>query len=498
MNKILKYILSGLSVILLMGSCDLDKYPYDGVSPEGLWTTTGDTTKLRNGLYSRLRSVTGGVYYHISNIQGDEFNATVGFGNNGGDMHTWQFTSSQYDIEDYWQALFSAITNTNNVINTVDNAAPATPKEQRDVDRVTAEAYFIRALCYHSLAIRFAKDYETGTASSDLGLPILKVYDVNAKPSRASLADTYAFIKEDITEARKLLPTISPMTYMSNKSNALGYLSHDALDLFEARVDLYMHNYSTAVTLAEKIINKYTMASTKADFNTMWKNDTGSEIIFQPIMTIDERGMSLGVYLQYSLGSQAYSPYFIPSQWVVDLYEQDKDIRFDTYFWQEKVVSSNQSADDIYVLAKFPGNPALQKDGNIYEYYNMHKPLRAAEAYLIAAEASYAGGSEGNALSYLNDLRKIRGASEFTSLTGTALFDQIKNEWIREFIGEGRRMDNLKRWHDGFQRRAVQNEDITVPGELFTTFSAQANNIKFVWEIPSNDLSANKNLEPNW
>ena len=147
------------------------------------------------------------------------------------------------------------------------------------------------------------------------------------------------------------------------------------------------------------------------------------------------------------------------------------------------------------MLNKYPGNPALKKSE--YEYYHMAKIFRSAEAYLIAAEASYMNNDETNALSYLNDLRTQRGASE-VSASGAALLQEIKNEWIREFVGEGQRMNDLKRWHDGMQRSNPQQESLVMTGEGFTTLSKTADDMRMVWEIPNNDLNANSNLVGNW
>ena len=212
-------------------------------------------------------------------------------------------------------------------------------------------------------------------------------------------------------------------------------------------------------------------------------------------MATDEIANAMSSFLSYSTSATAFQPDFVPSQWVLDLYE-DNDIRKGTYFMKARIVSNNIEANDVYMLNKYPGNPALKKTP--YEYYHMWKVFRAAEAYLIAAEASYLGGDEANAINYLNNLRGKRGASQLNGLSGNALFDAIKKEWIREFIGEGQRLNDLKRWGDGMRRHDPQNTSILMTGNDYTTFSVESNDYRFVWEIPANDLKANSNLKPNW
>ena len=71
---------------------------------------------------------------------------------------------------------------------------------------------------------------------------------------------------------------------------------------------------------------------------------------------------------------------------------------------------------------------------------------------------------------------------------------------MREFAGEGFRLNCLKRWHEGFTRGEAQS----LPAGFLRTangvqgLTVDADNYRFIWEIPSNDLQANKNLQRNW
>ena len=94
-------------------------------------------------------------------------------------------------------------------------------------------------------------------------------------------------------------------------------------------------------------------------------------------------------------------------------------------------------------------------------------------------------------------MRIKRGASSL-SVSSTALFDAIKQEWICEFIGEGTRLNDLKRWNDGFTRHDPQDATVLSVGTGMESLNIEAGNIRFVWEIPANDLNANTNLIPNW
>ena len=473
---------------LMMLSCDLDKTPYDSITTENSWQTVSDAVKFENGIYSLFKGINGGIYTYTADYQSDLFNATISFGNRGGDIYSWNFSSSQYDVEDIWQGNYTCINNCNNIINNIDQIVAESDNDKATLSKIRGEAYLMRAICYHTLAVRFAKDYEPSNATTDLGLPLVLEFNVSAKPSRSTLSETYNQIKSDISDARKYLTVVGT-------ANA-SYFNVDVIDAFESRVDLYLHNYAEAITLADKVIAKYPLISNVNDFKGMWLNDSGSEVIFQPYQSVDERVNEMPYYLSYSTGSKAYAPDFVPSKWVLDLYDSN-DIRKSSYFLNSKITCTDVSVTDVYMLYKFPGNPALKTTA--YQYYNMQKIFRSAECYLIAAEAAYGlGGKDDVALEYLNTLKGKRNAPTLNNLTGTALFAEIKNEWIREFVGEGQRLNDLKRWHDGFTRHDNQNSSIIMQGAIYNTLSVQSDSPKFVWEIPANDLSSNKNLQPNW
>ena len=483
MLKLYKIFTATVLLVLLFPSCNLDKYPNDRISLEEAWQTVDDAKNFRVGIYSYFQGIYGGIYTYTSDYQSDLFNATISYSNRGGDMHRWDFNSSQYDIEDIWQYNYYTINNCNNIINNIDRIKETDPV----LSTIRGEAYLMRAICYHTLVIRFAPDYEPGSAATALGLPLMLVNDPNAKPARSTLQETYARIKSDITEARKYLKT--PGAPNSE------YFTVDVINALEARVDLYMHNWDNAIKLSRDLINAYPLIEDKGEFGNMWLHDDGSEVIYRNFMSVSERSGSMSPYISYSTAVQAFTPDFVPSKWVRDLYE-DNDIRKDNFFRKDVIICNSTKAEDVYMLNKFPGNPDLKKTP--YEYYQKWKVFRSAEAYLIAAEASFRKGDEGGALGYLNDLRVKRSAGKLSGLSGTALLNQIKNEWIREFVGEGNRLDNLKRWGDGFTRHDPQNPSIVMSGSGFTTFSVEAGNQRFTWEIPANDLKANSNLVPNW
>ena len=98
-----KLILGTLcSAALFFTACDLDKFPQESISTDTAWESISDARNFRIGIYSYLQVVNGGIHVYATDYQSDLFNATLSFGNRGGDLHRWDFTNSQYDIEDIY------------------------------------------------------------------------------------------------------------------------------------------------------------------------------------------------------------------------------------------------------------------------------------------------------------------------------------------------------------------------------------------------------------
>lgn len=485
-NRILTSLLCLLAITT---SCDLDKYPSSSIEQSQAFKTLKDASTIRTGLYSLLRNATSGRFIYNTDFQSDLLNATLDYGNRGGLIYRWEFIESDVNLRDYWQVNYQLICNVNSFLDNASKIAPLSTTEQSQLDIYIGEASLMRALAYHNLVIRYAKDYEPSTAASTHGLPIVLTYDPNAKPARATLEQTYQQIKADISVAKEKLTT-------AGASNSY-YLTEDAVKALEARVALYSHDWNTAISASNDIIAKYPLADNVDEILSIWRNDSGSEIITKLFMSSNELSGQMNVYITYNTSINSNVPDFVPQQWVVDLYSDD-DIRKLAYLKKEKITIQGREYNEVYMINKYPGNPALWTTA-VSNYYHMVKLFRSAEAYLIKAEAAYRANQPLVAVSALNSLREKRGISALsTSLTGTELFAAIQEERTREMLCEGTRLDDLKRWGLGFQRGLPQNVGMVSTGTSASGLSVQPNNQRFVWEIPANDLQTNENLVPNW
>lgn len=490
---IFKTLICSVLALSLTTSCELDQYPDNSIPSEESWEKVSDAEKFYTGLLGSLRGVSGGAQNYVSEVQSDLFNGAFGVALLN-KMHDWTFTTAQFDGDNKWSANFGLVTSANNILDNIDKVPAQNAQEEKILKNIKGAAYFARAFAYANMLPRYCKEYNEATAANDLGLPLLKTVDVNAKPARAKLDKTVEFILGDIAAADTLIKDGTDIT-APNKN---------VLTALKARVLLYKKDYEGAIAAATSLFTDYPLAKVE-DYAAMWKNDVASEIIFQPLMTPSERGNSYErVFIYYNVAQLAWNPYYLPTQGLIDLYEPD-DVRKEVFFTKD-LITANDELEEGYYFSKFPGNPDLYKAGeNEYNsFYNMCKVFRTSEMYLIAAEASLfkAQPDEAMALNLLKTLRQNRGL-ETSDVTGDALVQLLKNEWIREMVGEGFRLDCLKRWGDGVKRMEPQpfvaNILVETPG--FTGLNVQPGSelyYKLLWELPLNDTEANSNLEPNW
>ncbi|MDR3286639.1 MAG: RagB/SusD family nutrient uptake outer membrane protein [Prevotellaceae bacterium] len=496
MKKISTIIIVVITLLVIPASCEIEKNPFYAIEESESYKTIQDAKAFNNGLYTFLRNRSGGLFLEARDIQADIFNASSDFGNRMGTVYRWDFTSADYTIgDDTWQPYYSAISKLNSFLDNVNKIRPTNAADEALLNKYKGEAYFVRAFYYHKLVKNHAKDYEPATASTDLGLPMVLHFDVEQKPSRSTVEETYKQITADIAEAKKLIVT-------AGKAGS-ERITKDCVTALEARVLLDMHKYTEAAAAADTLINSntYPLVSTAADFKKIWYNDNPAESILQLYAAKStEAPPSTGSrYLGYSAGTGRYVPDFIPQQWVVDLYDT-ADIRANVYL-AKLPVRLNTIDTSVYLVNKYPGNPELFT-GATTNYQHKPKIFRIAEMYLIKAEAHAWNNDDANALAALNELRTKRGLNALTGITGENLKNAIKEERLREMLCEGSRLDDLKRWNDDCVRKAPQNASIITTGTDSDKLIRQAGHDKFVWAIPANEINTNPNLKgqqnPGW
>ncbi len=513
MKKIFKISIA-LALVLGTVGCNMDLKPISVIDPNNALETYADAQKLANGFNNSVRSISVGSHIYMPEIQADFFNASVDFGNRGGEMHRWDFTTAVSYAEGLWASCYTLIANANYFIAKVDYvknrvesdsefAETWTEEELTLLDGHLGEAYFLRAYAHSFLVDRFCQSYSDEIADQeDSGIPVITEYvptsDKNKYPGRNTLAECYEQMIADLDEAEMLIGSIREPAAGS------AYITADAIKALRARIALACQDYSLAIQDATPIISSgvYSLVTGVEKLNNLFKNDAElSECILQSFVSLPNElpGSNNYGYVSYNYNKDIYSPDYIPAQWVIDLYE-DNDYRKEVFFTQTPLTYGTGETEPLYMFSKFIGNRAYETGESSYSYLNAPKPFRLAELYLIAAEAYLESGNTNSASDLINELKASRISGYETKMfTAAELREEIRNERVRELIGEGFRLSDLKRYGQGIERQPAQNSGIiNFPGDSRTeNLKKDASDYRFIWPIPTTETDSNPKIKQN-
>jgi starch-binding outer membrane protein, SusD/RagB family len=496
MKKLNRYIAVGLIMLAVATSCKKidDLNPHDAVDLNTGFQTISDAQKWAYGAYAALRGAAFDMPQSITDLQGGLLNITLNNNNSNVGYYRWGTFFNADDPSGYWNSYYAEISNINAALGGFPQIKTTNAADAASLQQYTGDLYLARAYYYHRLILRYAKAYNATTASKDAGVPLVLVYDVNAKPSRASVQDVYNQILADIANAEKDLANVAG----AQGSNVF---TLDVATALEARVRLDMQDWAGAYAAAEKVIGTghYPLITTLSGFQNYWYSDGTQEDIFQPFYnTTNEQPSASLPYINFSTSVNNNEPFYVPTDSVLWKYDHVNDIRFNTYF--ANVSTYTKTTVQLYVVNKYPGNP-IYNTSSVSNYQNASKPFRIAEMYLVAAEAAYNNNNSAEALTALNALHgaRVTNAVPYV-LAGTALRDTIRVERLRELAFEGYHLDDLERWGLGFTRNNPQNVNAMLSGSNTTLLTILPTDYHFVWAIPSNDLTQNPNLtqNPGW
>ncbi len=511
MKNILRNILIGGLAVTMVASCDLNLVPSTSiVYEEGkpLFLTKRDIAEFQNGVIATYRGLHYGSSWQTVEVMTECFNATIDFGNNYGFVH--RLGSGFLASDDYttgiWAGHYSAIKNYNIAIEQCELVEDEALMPAADVLR--GISLFCRASSYLTLARHFSADYDPATAATELSVPLILVYDQLEKPVRATLQDVYDQIIADLDEAEAILSDAGTIALNGQDVNLAGAPKSlaptvDAVKALKARYYLDVHEYDLAAESAMDVIDSeagYALSSTLEDMNKEFMNDEGNESIIRLYATKSEGVVGCSIYTSVQstdAEGKFFSPMFIPSQTLVNAYE-NSDLRKQVWFPVDMYPVKVQGTlyNGITMFTKYIGNPTLQQGEN-EDARHYCKPLMIGEMYLIAAEAYAQNGQDAEAAAILGELRTARKAGEISG----DVMDVIKSEWLRETVGDGQRINCIKRWGDGLPARpaqkAAENIVMNTPVSDYTGRTVEATAHTLVWPIPSYEIKISPALIQN-
>lgn len=507
--NILKITVAAVLVLFGAQSC-LEKYPGDALPEDEAMKTLSDAEQSLIGIYATFKSsaLYSGYLTYLPDIQADLAYAVDGFSNIHGDIWQWNIRTTNAEIESVYAALYSVIGTCNFFLDKVGALrASLTDDDQINaLDSWTGEVYCARALAYSELVKCFCQAYPlTGDASDPAsegddakaaelpGVVLRTVYYGEQVAERSTLKESYDLILADLEKAETMIKEEDDIY-----NNV--WLSRAAAHAIHARVALYMGKWDEAVEHSSKVLDggAFKLASANTTytgnlsyFDYLWQYDSSFEVIWKIGFTNTSYGGALGqIFLNFNNDYTYYYPDYVPASWVLNLYGSG-DLRYDAYF--ASLGTGYAHGLTWPLLVKYYGNRNMIQ-AQIY-HVNMPKVLRLAEQYLIRAEAYCHKSDFAAARKDLGALRKERftAGSGSISISANNWLDVISDERVRELYMEGFRLNDLKRWGRGFERKSQSSS--LVQG---STLKVQAGDYRFVWPIPNQEIEApGTNLEQN-
>lgn len=501
MKKIIFIAVSALAALL--ASCNMDKFPHGAILESEGVKTMADARGFRVGLYTPMKSMLGGGRYTLDEIRGGLFHAMADFGNANGPFYRWEMQATDSSAESLWYGDYGVIASVNYIVDAYDKLlkdenSGLTAAEQKELESYKAEAHLVRAYAYWDLVIKFCAAYvDEDQAKNTLGLPLQTVYaptsDVSKYPGRSSLYDTYKLIEEDLLEALNITAEGESGTYYYSKNLAKALL---------ARLYLNMRDWEKAAKNAQEVIQspKYKLASNAQELEGLYVNDESNELIFVVYGEVNDPPTSTGgLYINDNEKGtgETPQPQYVPAQTLLNYYDKEKDMRYPIFFKTKNITVVNQEPTDLELLWKFAGNPTYQKTKGVLNCINAGK-IRVSEMYLTLAEAAAMMGASGleTASDALNTLRasRIEGYVEET-YDASIILGVIKAEWSREFVGEGFRMVNLKRWGDALVMGEPQDAGLLYMGNDLSSLNKEITHTRAIWPIPKAEMDVNPQLK---
>lgn len=506
MKQLIPILTLSLGAFLALNSCSdkLEVEPTDMASKDAVYSSAEGAMAAINGLYRYMNTIYTTGYGHENGGYAAVMLAHEMFGDdmfmrNAGSAWFWYdhlywvrgeiFTSSDRP-NGWWTFFYKIVMKANDILaNTGDNIT-----DEKVRNNIRAQAYALRAFAYYELINNYQLTYY-GNESAP-GVPIYTeptTKETKGKP-RGKVSEVYTQITNDLGEAIKLFETSSDV---KNSKHAIDvYVAYG----LRARAALMMHDWETAKDMAEKALTKSGLRLMPAsELGTGFNNLDNAEWMWGIKSTEDQNTHIASIFAHMDANQNsgyAKSAGKGISRW---LYEKmsDTDVRKQWYnapvldlekitdeMLSEEKVSSRQLYMRFYEDKQNAENAGDETKGfpyhkNSYLQKKMRAKapgnwandvvyMRAAEMYLIAAEASCMLGEYVTARKYLTDLVTTRDDSYHidavkdgnTATVGSYAPDNVYAQ--RTLLDEIYMQRRLELWGEGFRSYDMSRQKIAI------------------------------------
>lgn len=386
----------------------------------------------------------------------------------------WGRKETGRQCDNAWFYYYDIIKQANKIINNVDGVANASTA---DKENIKGQALGLRAYAYFYLI-----NYEQQTYKGNETKPGVPIYTEDATEGhpRGTVQDVYDQMISDLTLAETLL-------------NGKPRLAKTNMDVsvvrgFRARVALLMEDWATAASKAHSARQGYTlMSGGQYVAQDAFSNIANPEWMWGSLIPAAEATIYASFFSHMDISTGGYA-YFGGEKLITkDLYDRIDagDIRKQA--WTAPGTGAGANVDYNQVKFQVP-NPGSWAGDYLY--------MRAAEMYLIEAEALARQGQDANAQAVLQELISSRyPAYDASAFSGNALINEILLQRRIELWGEGFSLMDIKRLNQGLNRPTGPGNH-GAPYLDPAVYSTSPADPRFLMRIPQRELDNNVNMTP--
>ena len=489
-NKIV--ILLALTFGMISTSCEnvyLDTTPTASIDAGSAYSTTKNAAAAINGIYRsfivRYLSSQGHSGHPAMMIILDHLGEDMVLGTTAASWHVGEtrWTAHRSDVNVLsqfpYEMYYRIIGNANIGIANIDKAVGLAA----DRNTLKGEALALRAFGYFNLVQLYGKRYNaTAKPNSQLGVPLV-LEPSTAGKARNTVEEVYTQINKDLADAAALLSSSRV-----NKS----HINLNVVKGLQARVALVQQDWANAAKFA---------AEARAGYQPM--NATQYQDGFADITNpewmwgfdhLEDQTEYFGAYHSY-ISCNYNSTVIRTYPKVINnlLYKQIPATDVRSKMWVESPTTANSIVPPGGVRPKFlnqkfrlPGVPSTSAQGDV-------PYMRAAEMYLIEAEAKARLNDAAGASKVLFDLIKTRDANYVQSTsTGNALLEEILLHRRIELWGEGHRFLDLKRTNAPLNRNGTN-----AIASVALLYDVAPGDVRWEFLIPRREINANPAVVQN-
>ena len=329
-NRITTLLL--ITAVLCQFACSrqLDILPTDQIDGDHVFNSVNSVEQGVLGVYAgweeELQLQTGAV-------PADE--CRIGLKNAGvngaaQNLFRWTFTTGDKEVAAPWTNAYQTINRANRILAVIDQVPVSGDAEAAQKRALKGELLAIRAFEHFELYRTYG--YSPVYKADAPAVPYVTGTGTDSKPSRPLTAAFFSQLNTDLAAADTLLTSRTDITRMGLT----------ALYALEARIAVYTGNWNEAINKAGQVMAQVPLAQ-RADFPQIWTDQGNAEVIFKLRRTNQSPLRPGDIWRNTSLGII----YFAPALKLLQCYDANADIRYNSYFSNDPSLAADGQLPDI-------------------------------------------------------------------------------------------------------------------------------------------------------